>query len=238
MAQTRLRRARGFTLVELLVALFVLSLVAVLSWRGLDGMVRTQSQVQARADEVMTLQVGLAQWRTDLDAIVSQPGLPEIEWNGQVLRMLRHSDSAAGPAVTVVAWTRRSDEGSSRWRRWQSPPTTERGEVQAAWAQADIWARNPGATERAREVALLPLDDWEIFFYREDAWVNPQSSDAPQTGNRPAQPGGGASPMPSADSSTRLPEGVRLVLRMPASWAVPGALTLDWVNPRVGRVRS
>ena len=53
MAQTRLRRARGFTLVELLVALFVLSLVAVLSWRGLDGMVRTQSQVQTRADEVM-----------------------------------------------------------------------------------------------------------------------------------------------------------------------------------------
>ena len=102
MAQTRPRRTRGFTLVELLVALFVLSLVAVLSWRGLDGMVRTQSQVQARADEVMTLQVGLAQWRTDLDAVVSQPGLPEIEWNGQVLRMLRRSDSAAGRRTSIT----------------------------------------------------------------------------------------------------------------------------------------
>lgn len=238
MAQTRSRGSRGFTLVELLVALFVLSLVAVLSWRGLEGMVRTQSQVQARADEVMTLQVGLAQWRADLDAIVSVPGLPAIEWNGQVLRMLRRSDGAAGPAVTVVAWTRRSDEGASRWRRWQSLPTTERGEAQAAWTQADIWARNPGATERAREVALLPLDDWEIFFYREDAWVHPQSSDAPQAGERPVQPLGGEPARATADSSTRLPEGVRLVLRLPLQWAIPGTLTLDWVNPRVGGTRS
>ncbi len=229
---------RGFTLIELLVALTVLSLVAVLSWRGLEGMVRTQSQVQTRADEVMALQVGLAQWRTDLDAIVSLPGLPAVEWNGQVLRMIRRTEGPAGPAVSVVAWTRRSDEGTSRWRRWQSLPTTERGEVQAAWAQADIWARNPGATERAREVALLPLDDWEIFFYRDDAWVHPQSSDAPSATEGAPLPGGGEPPKRSADASTRLPEGLRVILRLPANAAIPGTLTLDWVNPRVGGGRS
>ena len=38
MAQTS--PSRGFTLVELLVALFALALLAVLGWRGLDGMVR------------------------------------------------------------------------------------------------------------------------------------------------------------------------------------------------------
>ena len=49
--------SRGFTLVELLVALFALALLAVLGWRGLDGMVRAQSQLQARADQVLALQV-------------------------------------------------------------------------------------------------------------------------------------------------------------------------------------
>ena len=67
---------RGFTLVELLVALFILSLVAVLSWRGLDGMVRAQAATQARADQVLALQVGLAQWNADLEALVPQPQLP------------------------------------------------------------------------------------------------------------------------------------------------------------------
>ncbi len=230
-----LRVARGFTLVELLVALFVLSLVAVLGWRGLDGMVRTQSRLKDRADEVLTLQVGLAQWRADLDAIVSMPGLPAVEWNGQVLRILRRTEGPAGPAVMVTAWTRRSDAGGSRWRRWQSLPTSDRNEVQAAWQQADLWARNPGATERAREAVLLPMDDWQVFFYRGGAWINPQSSDAQQadaTGQAGRATGANAGNR-GADGSSSLPEGVRVVLQFPATAAVPGALTLDWVSPKV-----
>src|SRR5207244_792790 len=57
-----MRRLHGFTLVELLVALFVLALLASLSWRGLDSMIRTREQTEARADEILTLQTGLAQW--------------------------------------------------------------------------------------------------------------------------------------------------------------------------------
>lgn len=236
------RIARGFTLVELLVALFVMSLIAVLGWRGIDGMVRTQSQLQARADEVLTLQVGLAQWRADLDAVTTLPGLPAAEWNGQVLRLLRRTEGPAGPAVMVTAWTRRSDEGASRWRRWQSLPTTERGEVLAAWQQADLWARNPGATERAREAVLLPLDDWQVFFYRGGAWINPQSSDAQQAASASAGTGaaaggrrGGASP--GADNTSSLPEGLRVVLRLPQGAAIAGTVTLDWVSPRVAGAR-
>ena len=234
------RVARGFTLVELLVALFVLSLVAVLGWRGLDGMVRTQSRLKDRADEVLTLQVGLAQWRTDLDAIVSMPGLPAIEWNGQVLRLLRRVEGPAGPAVMVTAWTRRSDAGGSRWRRWQSLPTSDRNEVLAAWQQADLWARNPGATERAREAALAPMDDWQVFFYRGGAWINPQSSDAQQADatGQPARAAGASAGNRGADRSTSLPEGVRVILQFPATAAVPGALTLDWVSPRVAGARQ
>ena len=51
-------RVRGFTLIELLVALAAMALMAGLSWRGLDGMVRAQSQIQQRADAVLTLQAG------------------------------------------------------------------------------------------------------------------------------------------------------------------------------------
>jgi len=232
--------SRGFTLVELLVALFVLSLVAMLAWRGLDGMVRTQSRLKERADEVLTLQIGLAQWRADWEAVVTMPGLPAAEWNGQVLRLLRRAEGPTGPAVMVAAWTRRNDESGSRWRRWQSLPTSDRAEVQAAWLQADLWARNPGATERAREASLMALDDWQVFYFREQAWVNPQSSDAqagaasePTSAGRPN--GGGSGRV--ADGSTSLPEGVRVVLQLPASAAVPGTLTLDWVSPLVGGTR-
>ena len=72
------RRCRGFTLVELLVALVAMALLAVLSWRGLDGMSRAQAQTEARADEVLTLQVGLSQWAADLDAIMQLPPAPAV----------------------------------------------------------------------------------------------------------------------------------------------------------------
>lgn len=115
----RISRARGFTLIELLVAISVLALVAVLSWRGLDGMSRAQSQMLQRANEVLTLQAGLAQWSADLDALVQTEQLSALDWNGQVLRITRRSAAGdTGDAVGlpsglhVVAWSQRAVTGS------------------------------------------------------------------------------------------------------------------------------
>ena len=43
-------RARGFTLVEVLVALVVMSLLAVMAWQGVDGMVRARDASQRRLE--------------------------------------------------------------------------------------------------------------------------------------------------------------------------------------------
>ncbi|HWS04465.1 MAG TPA: prepilin-type N-terminal cleavage/methylation domain-containing protein, partial [Burkholderiaceae bacterium] len=67
------RLFRGFTLVELMVAISVMALIAILSWRGLDGMSRAQTQTQARSDAILVLQAGLAQWKADLDAMADGP---------------------------------------------------------------------------------------------------------------------------------------------------------------------
>ena len=149
----------------------------IMSWRGLDGMTRAQAQTEARADEALTLQVGLAQWAADLDALVQLPQTTAIEWNGRVLRMTRRSTGAPTDGLLVVGWTRRIVNGQGTWLRWQSPQVVTRGELDTAWQQADIWAENPGDEQMRREVAIVPLDEWQIFFFREDAWTNPLSSD-------------------------------------------------------------
>lgn len=221
-----MRRTLGFTLVELLVALFALALLAGLSWRGLDGMMRTRTATEARADEILTLQTGLAQWDADLDAIVDLPQVTALDWNGRVLRLTRRSTAAAGEGVHVVAWTRREGQ----WRRWQSLPLLTRGEVDAAWQQADYWSQNPGDALRRLEVAITPLDDWQIFYFRGNAWTNPLSSDT----GRPAPPQDGPPPAQEAGAPARsagvLPEGVRLILRLPAGRAISGQVTREWVR--------
>lgn len=224
---------RGFTLVELLVALFALALLAVMSWRGLDGMTRAQAQTEARADEALTLQVGLAQWAADLDAMVQLPQTPAIEWNGRVFRMTRRSTAAATDGVLVVGWTRRVVNGSGTWLRWQSPQITTRGEHEAAWQQADIWSANPGDEQMRREVSVVPLEEWQIFFFREDAWTNPLSSDI--RGGPPVGPPVGT---PVAGKTVPvIPDGVRLVLTLPPGTSIVGTLTRDWVRPTLGGSR-
>jgi general secretion pathway protein J len=219
-------RARGFTLVELLVALFVMAVMAALSWRGLDGMVRAKEVTEARADEVLTLQVGLQQWTADLDAIEQLYGMKALEWNGRVLRLTRRSTASITDGVLVVGWTRRDVNGTSTWLRWQSAPVTTRGELEQAWQRADQWAQNPGEDDRAREVAIAPLDDWQLFYFRENAWTNPQSSDVTtNTINATATTG-------------QLPDGVRLVLTLPAGHAVSGIVTRDWVRPQLGGAKG
>ena len=148
-----MRRSRGFTLVELLVSLFAMALLAGLSWRGLDGMMRARAITDARADEVLALQTGLAQWGADLDAIEEYPPAKALDWNGRVLRLTRRSSLSPTDGVRVVAWTRR--EG--RWLRWESPAVRQRGDLDTAWQHADLWAHNPSDAMRAREVAIAPL---------------------------------------------------------------------------------
>ena len=226
------RRSRGFTLVELLVALFAMALLAVLSWRGLDGMSRAQLQTAARADEVLTLQTGLAQWGADLDALMQLPQTSAIDWNGRVLRITRRSTTSPADGALVVAWTRRAGDGVGTWLRWQSAPLTTRGQVEEAWLNADTWSQNPGDDERQHEVAVTPLADWQIFYYRGDAWTNPQSSDAATP-----FPGLAAAAAPTARTAI-IPDGVRLVLILPEGQAISGRIQRDWVRPTVGGGKS
>jgi general secretion pathway protein J len=223
--------ARGFTLIELLVAISVLALMAVMSWQGIDGMTRAQTQTRQRVDEVMALQTGLAQWAADLDAVAQVPQAPGMDWDGRVFRMTRHNSASAADGLLVVAWSRRIVDGTGQWLRWQSAPLRTRGELLDAWQQATLWAQNPGQELKRREVLITPLDQWQLFYYRQDAWTNPLSSG---TGT----PASGSSGAALAVTTSSMPEGIRLVLTLPGTSVLSGVITRDWVRPTLGGNKS
>ena len=196
------RIQRGFTLIELLVAIGLLALMAALSWRGLDGMTRAQTQLHQHSDEVLALQAALEQWGADLDALALQPNSPSLDWDGRALRILRRDTAAPGAGLHVVAWSRRTIDGVGQWMRWQSPPLSTRGDLQLAWQQAASWAQNQSAQDLQREVRIAPLDQWQIFYYRNNAWSNPLSSEGAATAAATATAAAVGSPV----ASSLLPE--------------------------------
>ena len=149
-------------------------------------------------------------------------------WDGTRLAV---TASAPDEGPVVVAWTRRATNNGAQWLRWQSPPVRTRAQWQEAWAQAAQWARTPGDAERRYEVALIPIDGWQVFYYRGGSWSNALSSAGTPQGTAPGVAQG-------ADPSSAIPEGIRLQLTLSPGGALSGQLVRDWVSPLVGGRRT
>ena len=124
---------------------------AVMSWRGLDGMIRTQESTRTQGEQQAVLQTVLAQWNADLNALMPLAGRQALEWDGQVFRMTRKSSGPVDNGAWVVAWSRRNVDGQFQWVRWQSLPLRTASEWNDAWIQAAQWGRYPSVAR-----VLLP----------------------------------------------------------------------------------
>jgi len=63
---SRAIRSGGFTLLELLIAVALLSVLAVLSWRGMDSVLRSRDRIVQSSDELRALSVAFAQLEQDV----------------------------------------------------------------------------------------------------------------------------------------------------------------------------
>jgi general secretion pathway protein J len=230
-----MKASQGFTLIEVLVASAILSLMALLSWRSLDGMAKAQSALQERSNANQTLQVGLAQWRTDLDSMMVLPNTPALDWDGRVLRITRQHSQDPQAGVQVVAWTL----ANGQWTRWQSAPLTQSDAWAQAWKNAQVWSESAGRlnTNTASEVLIHPVRDWQIYFHREGAWGNALSSDGARS-DLAKSPNLASAANATNATNAKLPEGIRLVIDLANDSRLQGKLSIDWVRPTFTAVKQ
>lgn len=206
----------------MLVGLALVALLAVMSWRGIDALSRSQAQLQERGASLSSLQAALSQWTLDLEQAVETPYVNAMAWDGRQLRVVRRS--LAEDALVVVAWGQRVEADGLRWRRWQSAPVRDRAALLQAWNEAPAQLAGQGSAQVAA-VSLLSIESWELRFHLGAGWVTPPT----------------LSPTLAAGTDPQLqepPAGVRLRLQLPESAGLPGVLQLDWTHPSQNRGRS
>ena len=165
---TRLHRGpgqtHGFTLVEVLVALLIMSVIAAMGWQGVASMARARDHGAAATERTLRVAALVDQWEQDLQAVYNSPVVPGLQFDGASMRIARRS----GGGVQIVVWALRSGQ----WQRWASPVTTRRTELAQAWlASQQLQGREP------EQLLLLDgVTDWQVYFYRGQGWSNAQSS--------------------------------------------------------------
>jgi general secretion pathway protein J len=127
------RRQRGLTLIELLIAITVLAVVAVLGWRGLDSIVRSRVALTAEMERTRGVQLAFAQLERDCANIVSAdmvPNHPPLVAQQQRLVLIRKVFTENQPVrLQVVAYRVRNGVLSRR----ESRPTRDLSELDTAW---------------------------------------------------------------------------------------------------------
>lgn len=186
-------RSRGFTLVEVLVALFAMALIAAFAWPALEGVMRARDAGSEAVDRSMRLVTVLSQFETDLRAVQMDDAVPgALTFDGRTLRLLRRADGG----LQLVAWT--LDGGS--WLRWAAPPATTVVELQEAWLRSQQLA---GAVPPPLRL-LEGVGEVQLYCYQAGALSNCQSTRDLESATGSAAP----------RAQELLPSGVRLVLQI------------------------
>jgi general secretion pathway protein J len=173
-----MKTARGFTLVELLVAIGILAMVAVLGWRGLDGIVRARVALTDQMEMTRGMQLAFAQMQSDCEHAVDATVLgrrPFLQQADNRLTLVRTVLNENEPArLQVIAYrlvngqlmrresntTRDLVELDALWQASVSdtdptPPVTLQGGVESmgvlVW-QNNAWQKQPQATAQGGSV--------------------------------------------------------------------------------------
>lgn len=202
---------RGFTLIEVLVAMVIMAIMAVMAWQGVDGIVRTRNASQERLEKTLRLNTVIAQWDQDLASIQDTSVVPlALSCDGATVRLTRRTPDG----LQVVAWSLRPGNNGSNWERWAGPAVTTVGELRDSWLRS--LQLQGGETGNLR--ALTGLSAWQVYFYQGNGWANCQS-----TGDIATVTAGTASGV----QRQALPKGVRIVLSFEAGSGFNGELTRD-----------
>lgn len=260
-ATLSMRLNTGFTLVEVIIAMGILALISVLSWRGLDAISRTRSITAQNSKQMLTLQIALAQWRADLDAALPDVGISApnpsegshikinpIDWNGNTLRIVRRA------SLTTTNSTSLSLDNPTYTK--QHPELVSAATQVVAWSmhancyKESIKKASNNCWKRWQSPLLYSVGDQHNAWQQAAAWgAQAGNTQSAQTilpvikwqvsfFNKDEWINLANVATGNAQTAWEKPEAVRLELEIADTSNIQGKITLDWLSPTLNRVRN
>jgi general secretion pathway protein J len=202
-------RPRGFTLVELLVAISILAIVAVLGWRGLDSIVRARKALTQQMETTRGMQLAFAQMQSDCEHIVQRDVVdqrPYLLIGADRFTLVREVFTENQPSrLQVVAY--RIVNGTLIRR--ESPPTRDLVQLDALWQAVTSDADANPAVALQTGVTGMQVATWLNNAWRQGG-VDPGANAAGTAQAAPAPPQQPDQPVPQANNE---PTGMQVALQ-------------------------
>ncbi|MGI4843029.1 MAG: PulJ/GspJ family protein [Janthinobacterium lividum] len=163
----RSRTRRGFTLVELLVAISILAILAVLGWRGLDGIVRARIALTQEMETTRGMQLAFAQMQSDCEHLAGREIIgrrPNLLWEEGRFMLVRKVYNENEPSQLVVVSYRLVD---GKLIRRESRGTRDLAQLEALWQAAGSDAPSEASTPVALQSGLLGMS---IMAWQGNQW--------------------------------------------------------------------
>ena len=176
---------RGFTLVELLVAISILAIVAVLGWRGLDGIVRARISLTSQIEATRGMQLAFAQLQSDAEHMANPALLqkrPFLLAEKDAMTLVRNVHRENEAAMLQVVLYRIVD---SVLLRRESMGTRDLVQLDVLWKAATSNLDSTAPVALQSGVTGMLVQTWEINGWKTGGQPrenNPTALELPPTG--------------------------------------------------------
>lgn len=122
-------KQRGLTLIEVMVALLILSMIAMLSWRALDSMARSREALEREGQRFDQLQSYFRQWDQDCRELGTPDQwlmIPPVHLGSHQVNLIRQTENG----WSVVSW----EIVNGQLQRLETPAIKTRVRLRQIWA--------------------------------------------------------------------------------------------------------
>lgn len=161
---------RGFTLIEVMVALVVMALLSGTAYKGVAVMIDARERIEESVKKTNELQTALSQWSNDWEAASSLRMHSGVRYDGSSVTMVRYVPGGLGQ---VVAW-RQTPEG---FERVLFARISLQEDIYRQWSEdSKQWIAHGTVPKGATATKWPQLTNFQMYYFVGSSWTNPYST--------------------------------------------------------------